>query len=75
MSTSQQPSSHSRTDRFMRGAGIVDDTKLWGPAKWVVQLIQYMIAIVMVTMAEGVKAIFTGEKPQRRRDGDGKKMT
>jgi len=74
MSTTQSPS-QSRTDRFMRGAGNVEDTKLWGPAKWVVQLIQYMIAIVMVTMAEGVKAIFTGEKPQRRRDGDGKKMT
>lgn len=55
----------------MRGAGQVGDKRLWGPAKWVVQLVQYLIAIVMVTMAEGVKAIFTGEKRKKRRGGMG----
>jgi len=72
MSDHHQPQ-HSRTDKFMRGAGNVD-SNLWGPARWVVQLIQYLIAIVIVTMGAGLKAIFTGEKPQdRRHDGAGKK--
>lgn len=70
MADSQQSSG---VDRFMRGAGEVQDKRLWGPAKWIVQMIQYLIAIIMVTIGEGIRAIFTGERPQRRRGADGKK--
>lgn len=58
----------SLSSRFVRGAGEVQDKKLWGPAKWVVQLIQYMIAIIMLTIGEGIKSIFTGERVQKRKD-------
>jgi len=33
----------------------------------VVQLIQYMIAIIMVTIGEGAKAIFKGESAANKR--------
>nr|POF01173.1 hypothetical protein CFP56_21121 [Quercus suber] len=62
----------STSSRFMRNAGEVNDKRLWGPAKWIVQLIQYLVALVMVTMAEGLKAIFTGEKRRSRRGGMGR---
>ncbi|TKA30754.1 hypothetical protein B0A50_02474 [Salinomyces thailandicus] len=64
---SETPSKQSKTEQFMRGAGDVQDSNLWGPAKWVVQLIQYMIAIIMVTIGEGFKSIITGKKPEGRR--------
>jgi hypothetical protein len=72
MSSQQQPSTTStRSTRFMRGASHVNDPegKLWAPARWIVQLIQYMIALVMLTLAEGFKAVFTGQKPSGRRRG------
>lgn len=55
----------------MRGATQVNDPehKLWAPARWVVQLIQYLIAVIMLTLGEGFKAIFTGEKPSGKRRG------
>ncbi|KAI6842129.1 hypothetical protein KC332_g4358 [Hortaea werneckii] len=65
--TDQAPTQQSKADKFMRGAGEVRDTNLWGPAKWVVQLVQYMVAIIMITIGEGFKAIVTGKKPQSRR--------
>ncbi|KAM0697498.1 hypothetical protein Q7P36_002352 [Cladosporium allicinum] len=72
MSSSQQPSTTStRSTRFMRGASHVNDPegKLWAPARWIVQLIQYMIALVVLTLAEGFKAVFSGQKPSGRRRG------
>ena len=59
--------SDSRTARLMRGAGTVQDKQLWGPAKWIVQLIQYLIAIIMITLGQAIKAIFTGATPRSRR--------
>jgi len=67
----RQPS--SRTANFMRGAGEVQDRQLWGPAKWIVQLVQYLIAIMIVTIGEAFKAIFTGESPRKKRGAEGKK--
>lgn len=66
----RQPSS---SERFIRGAGTVredPDQRLWWPARMVVQLVQYMIAIIMVTIAEGTKAIFKGgsARSNRRRN-------
>lgn len=64
----------SSSQRFIRSAGQVRDDpsqRLWGPARWVVQLIQYMIAIIMVTIGEGIKSIFTGESPKKRSRKDG----
>lgn len=51
MADTQQPSRQSKTADFMRGAGTVNDpeNKLWGPARWVVQLVQYLIAIIMIS--------------------------
>lgn len=73
---SGQAPTQSKTDKFMRGAGDVRDTNLWGPAKWVVQLVQYMIAIILLTIGEGFKAVVTGKKPEgRRRHEDDKKET
>ena len=60
----------SKTERFIRGAGEVredPEQRLWAPARWVVQLIQYMIAIIMVTIAESLRAIFSGKSPSKRR--------
>lgn len=54
----------------MRAAGEVKedpDQRLWGPARWIVQLIQYMVAIIMITIGEGMKAIFTGESPKKKK--------
>lgn len=66
-SPSQQDSSTST--RFMRGAGQVNDPehKLWGPARWVVQMVQYLVALVVLTIAEGFKAVVSGKSPQHRR--------
>lgn len=35
----------------MRSAGTVNDPdhKLWGPVKWVAQMVQYLIALVMIS--------------------------
>jgi len=60
-----RPKSSSTSD-FIRGAGTVQDSNLWGPAKWVVQLVQYMIAIMIVTIGEAFKAILTGEAPPKK---------
>ena len=54
----------------MRAAGEVKedpDQRLWGPTRWIVQLIQYMVAIIMITIGEGMKAIFTGESPKKKK--------
>lgn len=64
----RQQNESNLSSRFVRSAGEVQDKKLWGPAKWVVQLVQYMIAIIMLTIGEGIKSIFTGERPRKRRD-------
>lgn len=67
MAETQQP---SKTERFIRGAGTVkedDENRLWGPAKWVVQLVQYLVAIMIVTIGEAFKAIISGEKPKGRK--------
>ena len=64
MSSHQQPQ-QSKTERFMRGAGTVQDpdNQLWWPAKQVVAMIQYLIAAMIVTIGEALKSIVTGEKP------------
>jgi hypothetical protein len=74
-----EPSNHQQqqgsiSSRFIRGAGEVQDRNLWGPARWVVQLVQYLIAIILVTIAEGFKAIVSGKKPsgRHRRRGEGR---
>ncbi|KXS95807.1 hypothetical protein AC578_6273 [Pseudocercospora eumusae] len=66
---SSSPSKESRAQAFVRGAGEVQDPehKLWAPARWLVQMIQYLIAIIMITIAEGIKSIVSGEKPKHRR--------
>lgn len=53
----------------MRGAGDVQEPRgaMWAPARWIISMIQYLIAIIMVTIGEGFKAIFTGEKPSSKR--------
>ncbi|KXT09482.1 hypothetical protein AC579_7829 [Pseudocercospora musae] len=50
MSDSQSQSKESRAQAFVRGAGEVQDPehKLWAPARWVVQMVQYLIAIIMI---------------------------
>ncbi|KAK3110857.1 hypothetical protein LTR53_014424 [Teratosphaeriaceae sp. CCFEE 6253] len=58
----------SRTDRFLRQSGQVQNKNLWGPAKWIAQLVQYLVAIILVTIAEGFKAIVSGQKGTRRRE-------
>ncbi|KAM3424998.1 hypothetical protein BST61_g6968 [Cercospora zeina] len=69
MADSQQPSRQSKAAEFMRGAGTVNDPekKLWAPARWIVQLVQYLIALVMITTAEAFKSIVSGEGSRRRR--------
>lgn len=59
----------STSTRFMRGAGTVNDPegKLWGPARWVVQMVQYLVALIMLTLAEGFKAVVSGKKLESRR--------
>ena len=44
-------SKQSKTDRFIRGAGDVHDPnkQLWAPARWVVQMVQYLIAIILIS--------------------------
>jgi len=36
-------------ERLIRSSGQVPNKNLWGPAKWVVQMIQYLIAIIIIT--------------------------
>ena len=64
--TSQQATTG---ERFMRGAGEVQDPdhKLWGPMKWVVQMVQYLVAIIILTIGKGLEAIFKGEKGHKKR--------
>lgn len=52
------------SQRFMRGAGEVNDPdhKLWGPMRWVTQMIQYLVAMILLTIGKGIEAIFKGEK-------------
>ena len=70
MADTQSTQRSSRTERFIRGAGEVredPDNKLWAPARWVVGLIQYLIAIIMITIGKSLEAIFSGETPKKRR--------
>lgn len=67
---STRPSAHETTgERFMRGAGEVNDPdhKLWAPARWVVQMVQYLVAIIILTIGKGIEAIFKGEKSTKRK--------
>lgn len=67
MADRQQPTTG---ERFMRGASEVRDPehKLWAPARWVAQMVQYLVAIIMLTIGKGIEAIFKGEKPRKRRE-------
>jgi len=69
-STEGQQQQHSKTSAFIRGAGHVEDKNLWGPAKWVVSMIQTMIALIIITMAEGISKIFTGGGSSRKKTRD-----
>lgn len=62
-------SQESTSSRFMRGAGDVQEPRgaMWAPMRWVISMIQYLIAIIMVTIAEGFKAIVSGKKPSGKR--------
>jgi len=65
----QQP---SKTERLIRGAGEVrndPNQRLWAPARWVVQMVQYLVAIMLVAIGESVKAIWSGKTPQKRASG------
>ena len=76
MADSHSQHQTSKTERFIRGAGDVredPDQKLWAPARWVVQMIQYLIAIIMVTIGEGFKSIFSGKSSRSRREHTEKK--
>lgn len=67
---SQNPQQPSKTERFIRSAGEVredPDNKLWAPVRWVAELVQYLIAIIMVTIGESIRAIVSGESPRKRR--------
>lgn len=69
MADSQHQQQSSKTERFIRGAGEVredPEQRLWAPARWVVQMIQYLIAIIVVTIGEGFKAIVSGKTHKRR---------
>lgn len=66
MSDNQQ-TQHSRTSDFIRRAGEVQDKNLWGPAKWIVSMIQTLIALIMVTMGEAIAKIFTSEGTSRKK--------
>ena len=58
------------SERFLRGAGEVredPENKLWWPARVVVQMIEYLVAIMVLTMVEGIRAIVTGEKPSKKK--------
>lgn len=63
------PHASTASERFMRGAGEVNDPehKLWGPARWVAQMVQYLVAIIILTIGKGFEAIFKGEKAGRRK--------
>lgn len=54
----------TKTEQFIRDASQVKDPdhKLWAPARWVIMMIQWMIAIIIVTMAKGLAAIFTKQR-------------
>ena len=70
MADTQKPQQPSKTERLIRSAGEVredPDNKMWAPARWVVEMIQYLIAIIMVAIGESIKAIVSGESPKRRR--------
>ena len=72
---SERRQQQSTSDRFLRGAGTVrdDDKQLWGPVKWVAQLVQYMVAIIMVTIGKGIEAIFKGEAPSKKKSREEKR--
>ncbi|EME46547.1 hypothetical protein DOTSEDRAFT_22597 [Dothistroma septosporum NZE10] len=68
MADAQRPQA-SRSSAFIRGASNVDpENKMWWPARWIAQMVQYLVAIVVLTIAEGFKAIVSGEKPKGRRN-------
>ncbi|KAF1968977.1 hypothetical protein BU23DRAFT_558007 [Bimuria novae-zelandiae CBS 107.79] len=62
MPNQQQP---SFSQRFLRGAGETNNANLWGPTQWVVNMVQYMITLVLIMAGEGIKAVFTRQKPRR----------
>ncbi len=63
---SENPRDQSATARFIRASGQVQDKSLWWPARIVVQLVQYMIAILIVTIANAFKAIISGKGSHKR---------
>jgi len=70
--SNRQPAQESRTSAFLRSAGEVRDPdhKLWGPAKWIAAMVQYLIALVIVMIGNGFKAVISGQKPRQRRQRD-----
>lgn len=52
MPESHIPSQESKASRFIRESGQVYDPehKLWAPARWVVQMVQYLIALIILSM-------------------------
>ncbi|KAF2861383.1 hypothetical protein K470DRAFT_215165, partial [Piedraia hortae CBS 480.64] len=60
----------SKSAQFIRDAGHVrnDDGRLWGPARWIAQLIQYMVAIIIVMIGKAFEAMFRGGKKSKRRE-------
>ncbi|CAK3749935.1 hypothetical protein AC578_6273 [Lecanosticta acicola] len=63
MADRPRPQQESRSSAFVRGAGEVRDPehKLWAPARWVASLIQSLVAVIIVTIGEGLKSIIKGE--------------
>ena len=58
----------SKTGRIIRASGDVRDESLPAPARWVVQLVQRLIAILIIMIGESFRAIFKGKRGRRRQE-------
>jgi len=63
------------SDQLIEGAGNVKGQEdLPAPVRWVAELVQYLVAVLMIAIGKAIEAIFKGgSEKSRRRHGAAKK--
>lgn len=69
MSSSSSPrrTPESKTSQILRGSsGRTEEANLPGPLRWIVELIQRMIAVLFIVIGDSIKMVFSDDKSRTR---------
>lgn len=66
MSNAPKPNPESKTHRILRGSsGRTEEANLPAPLRWIVELIQRLIAVMFIVLGNAIKMVFSSDNKPR----------